>query len=258
MSETRAPVVVVIPVYRAAPHALEAVSLARCRRLLGGHPVRLACPAGLDVTAYCGTWSDLAVERFDEDFFTSKHAYSSLLCGSEFYSRFADFEHLLIHQLDCYVFEDRLLEWCDAGFDYVGAPWVDFDWLSFSQRWWSRLPGLPRLLRRVGNGGLSLRRVERFEQAARRLRWLASRLDLHEDLFWSNVVPALVPGFRVAPEQEALRFAFEARPRECFDRSGGQLPFGCHGFAVHDPDFWRLHLAPEDRAVLERTSTTGG
>lgn len=257
MSRTRAPVVVVIPVHREAPQAVEAVSLARCRRLLGAHPVRLVCAEGLDVSAYRDAWPDLAAERFDEGFFTSKHAYSALLRGAEFYARFADFENLLIHQLDCYVFEDRLLEWCGAGFDYVGAPWLDFGWLALSQRWWSRLPGLPQLLRRVGNGGFSLRRVERFERAARRLRWLASRLDVHEDLFWSNVVPALVPGFRVAPEREALRFAFEARPRECFDRSGGRLPFGCHGFAVHEPNFWRMHLAPEDCVVLERTSIVG-
>ena len=50
MSDSRA--VVVIPIYRAEPDAVERASLERCRSVLGGHPIRLVCPESLDVSAY--------------------------------------------------------------------------------------------------------------------------------------------------------------------------------------------------------------
>ena len=31
---------------------------------------------------------------------------------------------MLIHQLDAFVFEDKLMDWVKRGFDYIGAPWL--------------------------------------------------------------------------------------------------------------------------------------
>ncbi len=247
MSDSTA--VVVIPIYRAEPDAVERASLERCRSVLGSHPIRLVCPESLDVSTYVPTTEGVETERFPDACFASIGTYSRLLCSADFYARFGAFDYMLVHQLDCYVFDDRLAEWCDADWDYIGAPWIDFDWLADSRHAWSQRCGMARLLRRVGNGGFSLRRVAAFRRVAHRLRWLASRVHLHEDLFWSNLAPLLAPGFRVASERDALRFAFEQEPRRCFERSGG-LPFGCHGFARHDPSFWREHLAPAHRGVL--------
>ena len=28
---------------------------------------------------------------------------------------------MLIYQLDCYLFEDKIDEWCNKGYDYIGA-----------------------------------------------------------------------------------------------------------------------------------------
>ena len=39
----------------------------------------------------------------------------------KFYRAFADYEYILIYQLDCLVFASSLEEWCGKGWDYVGS-----------------------------------------------------------------------------------------------------------------------------------------
>lgn len=50
----------------------------------------------------------------------------------EFYLRFRQWEYLLIYQLDAYVFQDELMDWCNKGYDYIGAPFLklnrEVDW----------------------------------------------------------------------------------------------------------------------------------
>jgi hypothetical protein len=49
----------------------------------------------------------------------------------------------------------------------------------------------------------------------------------------------------VASVDEALRFAFEAAPRECFERNGRRMPFGCHAWEKFDRGFWEPFLLRE-------------
>lgn len=123
-------VAVVIPVYRPTLSVPETVSLHRCRRVLGRYPTILVGPRSLDAEAYGAFGVTEDVRRFDDSFFQSVRGYSALLRQEHFYDAFADFTYILIYQLDCYVFEDALADWCRAGFDYLGAPWTDFEWLD--------------------------------------------------------------------------------------------------------------------------------
>jgi hypothetical protein len=135
-------VVVAVPVYRQRPTPEEILSLRHLRRYLDAHPIRLFAPEGLDVSAY-----SFPVIRFPRSYFISADAYSGLLLSPDFYRIFERYDYLLIYQLDCLVFSSGLDAWCERGFDYLGAPWlrrVDKPEEGFS---------------RVGNGGLSLRRV---------------------------------------------------------------------------------------------------
>lgn len=83
---------------------------------------------------------------------------------------------------------------------------------------------------RVGNGGLSLRRVEAFRRACATYRteaenYLADPCHLHnEDVFWA-VVPR---EFRYPAPDEALRFSVDTHPAYALRRLDGSLPFGCH------------------------------
>src|SRR5690606_35437868 len=71
-----------------------------------------------------------------------------LVLSRRFFRSFITYEYILIYHLDALVFSDQLREWCAAGFDYIGAPWLkspDDPTQGFSE---------------VGNSGFSLRNVE--------------------------------------------------------------------------------------------------
>lgn len=68
------------------------------------------------------------------------------------------------------------------------------------------------------------------------------QITYHEDVFWSQVAPVLDPAFRVTPPDIAVRFAFEQEARWCFEKTGGELPFGCHAWHKYDRAFWEPFL----------------
>jgi len=91
------------------------------------------------------------VERFPDEFFKGIEGYNRLLKSSLFYKRFQEIDYILIAQLDCLIFRSDLDQWMAKGYDYLAAPW--FKGFAKDHR-----PGLWR----VGNGGLSLRRVNSY------------------------------------------------------------------------------------------------
>ena len=231
--------IVVVPVYKTQPDAREAVSWDRCLAVFPTTPVALAAPEGLDVSAYVRPERQetrpIHVARFDPGFFSSNNTYSRLLLSAGFYQAFATYEFILIYQLDAFVFRDELAEWCARGWDYVGAPWIDPEWLT---------PGsAPEMQEnRVGNGGFSLRRVGSALKLLTEKPEVAARWGENEDVFWSFIAPAHVP-LKIPTLAEAVAFSFEVRPERAFALNGSKLPFGCHGW--WDPrrvEFWRPFL----------------
>jgi hypothetical protein len=247
--------VVTIPVYSPNLTETQQLSLSRCASVLGRHPTVFFGPVSLDFRHYTRTAPAASVVRFDDRFFASLEAYSELLLSREFYWTFSDYEFLLIHQLDAFVFRDDLHEWCTRAYDYVGAPWLDdtLGWLG------------------VGNGGFSLRKVSSFlrvlESTAREdacAYWRFVRLTtpnrlkralkayrllprvlgagdnvksfLHrfvcdarpEDLFWGLHAVRFDRSFCVAPIDVAYRFAVEGGLKEVYQHYADSPPFGCH------------------------------
>jgi hypothetical protein len=235
-------VVVVIPVYKPTMTADERIAFERCHTVLGRYPITLAAPEGLDLSAYYAA-GERHIARFAPAFFASIAGYNRLMLSSGFYEHFSDYRYLLIYQLDAFVFADRLAEWCASGYDYIGAPWIGRSlWrvmLHISRVWPPTRPRLKGLRNRVGNGGLSLRRVESHLACLRRYRAKAAHWDINEDYFWSLYVPWSNPAFRIPSYREALSFAFETQPEACLVLNQGQLPFGCHGWDKYDRAFWR-------------------
>ena len=93
-------------------------------------------------------FSDFTLRPFPLRHFTDRYGYNRLLMTEELYRAFAEYEYILIYQLDCLVFRGDLEDWCRRGWDYIGAPWL-------------RNREDPREgFSAVGNGGLSLRRVK--------------------------------------------------------------------------------------------------
>ncbi|TFU93730.1 hypothetical protein E4T81_07155 [Barnesiella sp. WM24] len=238
---------IVIPAYKSTLHQYEEISLRAVAANLSRHPVTFVVPEGLDISKLTGIVKNAGVETFDPSYFQGIAGYNRLMMSEEFYDRFAGFNYILIYQLDAYVFSDRLLEWCDKGYDYVGAPWLvrpiyKFPLLKLGSkikhgfRKMLHMPDERATWWQVGNGGLSLRRVESHLRAVRELRQEIDRYLLYrnhiynEDVFFSTEVNRHGLGFSYPDWEEALDFAFDKYPKLCYKLNGKKLPFGCHAW----------------------------
>jgi Protein of unknown function (DUF5672) len=223
------------------------------------------------------------IKSFSRKYFGNMRAHSRLLYTPKFWKTFEDYKYVLMYHLDALVFRDELLQWCDTGVDYIGAPFIP-------------CADTPKVKEpRVGNGGFALMKVEavlrvlhnryRMEplrfwedrlagllkalqtvlQYPRRLApsWLRGRLTrpLRESLqrmdslevmarnndeFWTYHAVKFLPSFTVPDWRTGLRFAFEAGPRLCFELNGSKLPFGCHAWPKFDRSFWEPFLLGEN------------
>lgn len=244
---------VAIPIYKEVLTEDERLSLERCQEILGHYPVTLFAPDNMDVDLYVQVMPNAIIKRFAPNYFQDIDGYNRLMLSSLFYDAFRNYDYILIYQLDAFVFSDNLHEWCEKGYDYVGAPWIEHDWADYQAKYSDpvrrllthhiqpRLPGpwCNILENRVGNGGLSLRKIRTFRRCARDLAFFANKYKDNEDQFWSFFVPSYNPSYRVAPLKEALQFSFDTSPSVAFDLAGHKIPFGCHAWRKYDIDFWR-------------------
>jgi hypothetical protein len=270
-------VAVVTPVVQFPLSAEEEISLRHLRQYLGGFDRYI-----IGLQKLPKEFSDFALRKFPLRYFSDRFGYNRLLLTKEFYEAFAEYEYVLIYQLDCLVFGSNLEDWCGKGWDYVGAPWL------------TDTEDASRGFSVVGNGGLSLRRVQRAlavlkskqlvedpvvlgSQAARsrfiyerldgtpglqrlfvkaksllhrygyhnNVRWLARQLAdsrYHEDYFWAFHAAKFLKDFHIPAPREALGFSFEMAPRYCLEVNCGRLPFGCHAWSKYDREFWEPYL----------------
>lgn len=237
---------VVLPVYKTELSPYEEVSLKRCFEVFRNRPVTIVAPQSLDLHKI-GLLSRFPIHerRFDDRYFTSTASYNRLMLSPEFYDSFSMFDFILINQLDAFAFADELTAWCNAGYDYIGAPWTRdvieeyqmVGLLPFWVRWKKRIFPFQKCM--VGNGGFSLRRVATFRKVLRYFGYFSDRWPSQEDVFWSCVAPELYPWFRIPIADVALKFAFELEPAKRYEMNNRQLPFGCHAWERHDIAFWR-------------------
>ena len=238
---------VLIPVYRSVLSETERASVAQTVRMLGRHPLLLLHPCNVDVSAVLAEFPALRPLAVSDEWLGTRNGiagYNRMMLSADFYDLFADTEYILVCHTDAWIFRDELSEWCARGYDCVAAPWVRrpvYDlplvrqWMALRLRQ-SLRSGRPTrqiLYGRVGNGGLSLRRVAAFRTACARYHERIERFaaDPHhlfnEDVFWATV-PA---EFRYPSWREALAFAVDTHPAYCLRLAGGRLPFGCHSWS---------------------------
>src|SRR5260370_19902360 len=239
MFSRRKEVAVVIPIYKPQMTAHEEISFDRCLKVLGHYPIILIAPAGWDLTNYLLAAPNAELRRFAASHFDSVQTYSRLLLNKSFYDRFVDYRYILLYQLDAFVLSDQLREWCGRGFDYIGAPWIDFPGMQqLASETGPIRHKFPRwakgLNTTVGNGGFSLRRVRTFRIWLSLASSKARQWPHNEDGFWGFYAASFYPLFRVPRFELALRFAFELHPAKCFELNNRELPFGCHAWAKYD------------------------
>ena len=223
-------IVIVVPFYKNKLDPIEKISLIQLFKVLSEYPICLIVPESLDLYLECTVNGEYFVERFPDSYFVSAESYSNLCMSKGFYERFLSYDFMLIYQLDAFVFSDRLMEFAEMGYDYIGAALRSDHWDRFH----------------VGNGGLSLRSIQRTLQIVEKKNEIsdsASMRDLferYEDLFFGYCAYKESIDYIAAPIEIANKFSVED------DSCGGframnedGLPFGTHRFVYSAYRFWK-------------------
>ena len=264
-------VIIVIPVYRDYLSAYERISLQQGISILAKYKIIVIKPRSLNLTVF-NDFPFIEYLSFNDNCFLDVDAYSQLLMSPKFYQEFLRYKYMLIYQLDAFVFKDELLDWCNLGYDYVGAPWLKnneytdvFHYLKsrllifLSIRYNKRVRGKDEPSRRqyenqVGNGGFSLRRIAKFYQLANQYAdpFNCNHLGLDnwlpEDVFWAISINRLKTRLRIPGYKQAVRFSFENALERAFSLTNNVLPFGCHAWDDH-ADFWRSAFAEQGYSI---------
>lgn len=252
---------VVIPIYRTLT-PFEEASLRQTRKVLANYPIEIIYPEGAAIERLVAEREGLESRAVSNEWLGSKNGiagYNAMCLSEEFYALYADYDYILICHTDAWIFRDELAEWCEKGYDYVGAPWPKrkkYDnpiikcFLKLSKALFSSPTHLLRQdgFNKVGNGGLSLRKIESFIEACDRYATIIEYFKSHhgtrynEDWFW-----AIIPKeFHYPTVREALRFSWDVKPELCYELAGGELPFGCHGWTKENfYKFWQPIIEPE-------------
>jgi hypothetical protein len=153
---------------------------------------------------------------------------------------------LLICQPDAWIFKDEVMDWCNKGYDYIGAPWVNWKWSEFAA---SHIT-LPRTIlgrlgykqfNLVGNGGFSLRKVSSVITNLKIFKHALKSFNENEDYFFSFYINSYNPFFKIPLAEEALKFCFDENPDECFSLNNNQLPMACHAWPKYH-SFWKKYI----------------
>ena len=253
-------VTVVIPVYKPSLTEMEIISLNQCFKVLGKYNIVAVKPLSLDLKNYRYPFN--TVYSFDDEYFKNIAGYNRLMLASMFYEKFLANDFILIYQPDAFVFKDELQHWCEAGFDYVGAPWLrEADYPDFFKKVKNQakayfhikydvkqkgtdLPSDLQFENRVGNGGFSLRNTRKFFDLCHSKQQLIadySTQNFHrfnEDAFWSIAVNRKSKLLKIPNYRKAALFSIESHGEYALKLTKGILPFGCHAWEKN-LEFWR-------------------
>ncbi|MBR4981576.1 MAG: hypothetical protein IKY94_03335 [Lachnospiraceae bacterium] len=219
-------VAIVVPIHKNQLNELEKISIDRLVNVFDNYDIFFAVPESTRLRLPEGIY----IEKFESKFFESLNTYSKLMLSKNFYERFLQYTYILIYQPDAFVFSNNLEYFCKLDYDYIGAPWLwgEYKFLDTDHTAWY-----------VGNGGLSLRKTEKFLKMIDDQKELIERNIDAEDVFLATMANE---DFRIAPIDIALQFSFETRVRECFKRNENKLPFGCHAWEKYDLEFWKPYI----------------
>ncbi len=149
---------IVVPIISTELGLSELVSIQSISNLKENYPI-LFIGRRKSYTSNLSKLNELLPDRpftfieFDSRYFVSLISYSNLLMSSGFYRRFSRYDYLLIFQTDALILRGDLSTFIRLDKPYFGAPWID------------KNRATQKLL--IGNGGLSLRKVDYFIEITR-------------------------------------------------------------------------------------------
>jgi len=270
---------ILIPIYKEILNDFEIKSVEQCVKVLSDYTIHFICPKELNTDFYKENFSGIVdFTYFDKYYFKDLAGYNCLMLSAGFYKAFDKYKYMLVYQTDCYVFEDKLLEWATKDYDYIGGIWFD------------DYHGNPEQGARMwypGNGGLSLRKINtmiKLLSSKRPLRGIKVLIgDMKKNnssristLKWCLSLPWLLLGyqnnFRFLAKQytvnedvffmeanliynrinapvveEAVYFSWDKSPRYLYNQYK-KLPFACHAWFREDSgydgnfQFWSKYI----------------
>ncbi len=250
--------IVVYPIYK-APNSIELNFLENGIKINANFEQIIIAPHSLMIDNSFGILHTLKTKRFDDKYFEGIEGYNSLMLSKDFYSSFIEYEFMLIHQPDVYLFKNDLNYWCNKNYAYIGAPWFKPEKIGkrkiysfIHQKIWQPYLTKTRkngwLYNKVGNGGLSLRNIKKAVETLNEaplalISKYATTVSPHynEDIFWSIEAPKIID-FKIPKWDEAMRFAVEFNPEVAYAYLNNTLPFGCHAPLKHNPKFWQRFI----------------
>jgi len=250
--------IVIFPVYKKIDEQ-EKKAIRQGIRMTAGFNHVFIAPESFVFDFSFDEFTSVAIIRFDNSYFKGIKGYNRLMLSKEFYERFQNFEYVLIHQTDAYLFKSELDYWCNSGYDYIGAPWLEPE-KKFKSKWrkiffetiqqlfYEKTENCIHYLK-VGNGGLSLRKTSSFMEVLEKVPKIPFYIyikflinSFNEDLFWGIMASKVKHDFLIPDWHEALHFAIETKPSYAYQLNGNQLPFACHATDKNEPDFWKIFI----------------
>lgn len=236
--------VVVIPIYKVQMSRFESISLLQCSKVLSNHDVYYIAPFGFDYKQYRDIFN-APIKYYDKKYFQNISGYNNLMMTKNFYESFLEYDYMLIYQLDGFCFSDGVGYFMSLGYDYIGAPWLDgmnlytynFKGCGMLKKLFPKVGFIARLY--VGNGGVSLRKIDSIIAAFNAYEAIISQWRFNEDILYSYLGEMDYSRFKVADVSTALKFSFEMSPSKCFQANEYKLPCFCHAWWKYDMDFWK-------------------
>lgn len=264
--------VTVTPVYKTSLNEFEIKALCQLLQLTPELNHVLVAPNSLDLTFYQTQFGNaFEIQRFDDSFFKSPQTYNNLLRSLIFFTRFSTYSHLVMYHTDAWIFENKLLEWAQKDFSYIGAPIYEYD---------GSIEGRDFVC--SGQGGFSMHHISSaievlnstvtvyplldLKQWYRQYNWKGrlrfaayfitsylgknrssksgnNNLKVNEDIWWGKYVANAFSWYKVPSESEAAKFSMEFNCEALLNNNKGQLPMGTHQwFKPPFKAFWSKHI----------------
>lgn len=218
----------VIPVYKDNLSQNEIISLKQAYTIFNEYNIFFLAPNGFILS---NAPDNANYVYFSKKYFSSIDAYSQLMLKEDLYLKFIEYRYVLIYQLDAFIFGSDVGKFIELDYDYIGAPTLEGMYKPYREE---------KVLF-TQNGGFSLRKVKSF------VKWindnkkeieLMSKYDAEDSIIYA----LRDKGLKIAPIDIALQFSFDSNVKECFKKSQGKLPLGCHAWERYAYDIWKPYI----------------
>lgn len=222
-------VCIIVPVYKEKLNFHEYNSLIQLQSILSPekYDIHFICPEYLNFSYYEEHFKYKYIFRFWDSYFIDNSTYSKLMLNENFYKYFQEYEYMLIYQTDGWVFKDDLIDWCEKGYEYIGAPFM-FRYPS------SKSAAVQHKLYN-GNGGVSLRKISWIIENIEKYKTTLPIDGIYEDITISQYFDIInKPSFI-----ECSKFSWDTYPDVLWQVNQFEIPSFCHNYIKNGYDFYK-------------------